>query len=75
MELAFAGAADSRPLTGTETGKLGTVYSLLGGMRLALGEQEGEALPGVEVTAESVLSLSSEAAVGIVRNRACHQHA
>ena len=70
MELAFAGAADSRPLTGTQTGKLGTVYSLLGGVRLALGEQEGEALPGVEVTAESVLSLSSEAAVGIVRSRA-----
>jgi hypothetical protein len=70
MELAFAGAAAPRPLTGTRTGKLGTVYSLLGGVRLALGEQEGEALPGVEVTAESVLSLSSEAAVGIVRSRA-----
>ena len=34
--------ADPRPLTGSLTGKLGTADSLLGGVRLALGLEEGE---------------------------------
>ena len=41
--LAFAGADPPQPTTGTQTGKLGTSASLLAGMRLALGEQEGAA--------------------------------
>ena len=41
MELAFAGAADPQPSTGNLTGKLGTANTLLGGVRLALGLQEG----------------------------------
>ena len=68
-QLAFAGAASPQPATGTRTGKLGTPTSLLAGMRLALGQQEGGGGATITyVTAASVLAASSSAAVaGIVR--------
>lgn len=69
MELAFAGAADPRPLTGNLTGKLGTVDSILGGVRLALGEQEGESTAAsVYADASNALSLTTEAGVAVVRS-------
>ena len=68
IELAFAGVADPRPVTGSLTGKLGTAGSLLGGVRLALGLEEGEGTGGiVTAAAASELSLSSEAVVAAVR--------
>ena len=68
-QLAFAGADQPQPATGTQTGKLGTPTSLLAGMRLALGEQEGGGGATITyVTAASVLAASSDAAVaGVVR--------
>ena len=68
-QLAYAGAASPQPATGTRTGKLGTPTSLLAGMRLALGQQEGGGGATITyVTAASVLAASSSAALaGIVR--------
>ncbi len=70
--LAFAGADQPQPTTGTQTGKLGTPTSLLAGMRLALGSQEGGGGATITyVTAASVLAASSNAAVaGVVRGPA-----
>jgi len=66
-ELAFAGADEARPATGTRTGQLGTVDSLLGNMRPALGEEEGGGGANViYANAESALALSSEAAASAV---------
>ena len=63
------GRTQPQPATGTQTGKLGTSTSLLAGMRLALGEQEGGGGATITyVTAASVLAASSNAAVaGVVR--------
>ena len=67
MEPAFAGAEEARPATGDQTGQLGTLHSLLGNVRPALGEEEGGGGANiVYATAESDLSLVSEAAVGTV---------
>jgi hypothetical protein len=66
--LASAGPADARPLTGSLTGKLGTANSLLGGVRLALGLQEGEGTAAfVYADAASELSLSQTAAAAVAR--------
>ena len=67
--LAFAGAAPPQPATGTRTGKLGTPTSLLAGMRMALGQQEGGGGATITyATAASALAATSSAAVaGIVR--------
>ena len=67
--LAFAGAAPPQPTTGTQTGKPGTSASLLGGMRLALGSQEGGGGATItSVAAASDLAASGTAALaGIVR--------
>lgn len=67
LGLAYAGAPDLRPLTGSLTGKLGTAGSLLAGVRLALGEQEGEGSGGIIVEAASTLSLETEAEMEVVR--------
>jgi len=68
MELAYAGPADARPLTGSLTGKLGTDNSMLGGVRLALGLQEGEGTAAfVYADATSQLSLSQTAAAAVAR--------
>ena len=68
IELAFAGAPDPRPLTGSRTGKLGTVGSSLANMRLALGEQEGESTAAIiYATAQSALSLTAAAGFAVVR--------
>jgi hypothetical protein len=67
-ELAFAGAEEARPETGDRTGQLGTLNSLLGNMRPALGEEEGGGGANiVYADAESNLSLSAEAAASVVR--------
>ena len=68
-QLAFAGAAVPRPTTGTQTGKLGTPTSMLSGMRMALGAQEGGGGATItSVAATSALAASSTAALaGIVR--------
>ncbi len=67
MQPAFAGAEETRPATGDHTGQLGTLHSLLGNMRPALGEQEGGGGANiVYATAESDLSLSGEAGVTAV---------
>ena len=70
--LAFAGADSPQPTTGTQTGKLGTSASLLAGMRMALGEQEGGGGATITfVAAASALVASSDAAVaGVVRTPA-----
>jgi hypothetical protein len=71
MTLAYAGLADARPFTTGLTGKLGTADSLLAGVRLALGLQEGEGTGGiVNADAASELSLSSEAAMAVARSAA-----
>jgi hypothetical protein len=71
IELAYAGTPDPRPLTGDLTGKLGTVYSSLGSVRLALGLEEGESSGGISlVDAESALALSDEATVAVARSLA-----
>jgi len=68
MEPAFAGAEEARPETGDRTGQLGALASLLGNMRPALGEQEGGGGANiVYASAESDLSLASEAGVAIAR--------
>ena len=64
LQEAYAGPADPRPMTGSITGRLGTADSLLGGMRCALGEEEGDSSAKTwNVAALSALALSSEAAV------------
>ncbi len=67
--LAFAGAAPPQPTTGTQTGKLGTPTSLLAGMRMALGSQEGGG--GATITSVAATSplaaLSTAALAGVVR--------
>jgi len=71
MELAYAGPPDPRPLTGNLTGKLGTVNSLLGGVRLALSLPEGESTGEILLAdATSALSLSAEAGAAVVRSAA-----
>ncbi|MHB9044421.1 MAG: hypothetical protein ACYC35_00625 [Pirellulales bacterium] len=56
-----------RPLTGTMTGKLGTLASLLGNMRPALGEQEGDSgAHTYNVTAGNTLSLTQEASYAAI---------
>jgi len=68
VELAFAGEPDPRPLTGSLTGTLGTTNSLLGGVRLALGLEEGEGTGGIiYADAESDLSLTGAAAAALAR--------
>ena len=63
LELAYV-PTDPRPLTGTLTGKLGSVDSALANMRLALGEQEGDSSAATyTVSAESILTLSSTASL------------
>ena len=76
QRLAFAGADSPQPTTGTQTGKLGTSASLLAGMRMALGEQEGGGGATITfVAAASALVASSDAAVaGVVRIPDCLQH-
>lgn len=67
-ELAFAGAEEARPETGDRTGQLGTLNSLLGNMRPALGEEEGGGGANiVYADAESDLAVSAEAATSVVR--------
>ena len=64
VEPAFAGPSDPRPTTGTLTGKLGSPDSFLAGMRLALGETEGDSSAKTwTVSATSSLTLSSTAAL------------
>jgi len=69
MEPAFVGAEEARPETGDRTGQLGTLNSLLGNMRPALGEQEGGGGASiVYASAQSDISVLTEAAVaGVVR--------
>jgi len=63
IQPAFTGAEEARPATGDHTGQLGTLHSLLGNMRPALGEEEGGGANIVHATADSDLSLSGEAGV------------
>ncbi len=67
--LAFAGTDPPQPTTGTQTGKLGTPSSLLAGMRMALGSQEGGGGGTItSVAATSALAaLSTAALAGVVR--------
>jgi hypothetical protein len=68
VTLASDGPADARPLTGSLTGTLGTANSLLCGVRLALGLQEGEGTAAfVYADAASPLSLSQTAAAAVAR--------
>lgn len=68
MEPAFAGAEDARPETGDRTGQFGTLNSLLGNMRPALGEQEGGGGANIlYASAESDLALSAEATASVMR--------
>jgi hypothetical protein len=54
----------NRPVTGTITGVLGIANSLLGNMRLALAEEEGDSSAKVwSVDAQNSLALSDQAAV------------
>jgi len=58
------------PVTGEMTGKLGTLASLLGNMRPALGEEEGEGTGGIiNVSAGSALELSQSAGFHAVFDR------
>ena len=58
------------PVTGEMTGKLGTFASLLGNMRPALGEEEGEGTGGIiNVSAGSALELSQSAGLQAVFDR------
>lgn len=67
-QLAYAGAPEPRPFTTGLTGKLGTADSLLGDVRLALGEQEGEGTAAsVFADAMSELSLTAQAIVAVAR--------
>ncbi len=67
VQPAFAGAEEARPETGDQTGQLGTLNSLLGNMRPALGEEEGGGGANiVYADAESDLALASEAATSTV---------
>ena len=67
VQPAFAGAEEVRPETGDKTGQLGTLNSLLGNMRPALGEEEGGGGANiVYASAESDLLLSSEAVTSAV---------
>jgi hypothetical protein len=60
--LAFSGADAPQPLSGAITGLLGTANSLLGNMRPALGDEEGESNASfINVSAESTLSLAQSA--------------
>ncbi len=69
MQLAYVEEAP-RPLTGTMTGRLGTVASLLGNMRAALGEEEGDGEATIIYgVATSVLNVLSQASVGVARGR------
>ena len=64
---AFAGAEEARPETGDQTGQLGTLNSLLGNMRPALGEAEGGGGANiVYASAQSDLSLADEATTSTV---------
>lgn len=64
---AFAGAEEARPATGDQTGQLGTLNSLLGNMRPALGEEEGGGGANIVYTSsDSDLSLADEAAASVV---------
>lgn len=59
-----------RPTTGEITGKMGTFASLLGNMRPALGEEEGESTGGIiNVSAGSSLGLNQAAGVQAVFDR------
>jgi hypothetical protein len=68
IEPAFAGAEEGRPETDDQTGQLGTLNSLLGNMRPALGEQEGGGGANIlYASAESDLLLSTDAGTSAVR--------
>lgn len=58
-----------RPYTGARTGELGTLNSLLGKVRLALGEEEGEGSGGphtYNLTADNTLSLTQQASYAAI---------
>jgi hypothetical protein len=70
MQLAYVEKAPQPP-TGTMTGGLGAVASLLGNMRAALGEEEGGGgATIIYASAMSALTVSGQAAVGVARGGA-----